>query len=260
MRSQMTPGLCSVTLRSLSADGVIETAIAAGLASIEWGADRHVVPGNLVEATRVGNATRAAGVSVAALGSYFRAGDLPDPAAERLEWETVLSAARAVGAPRIRVWAGARSSAEANSGYRRRVSDTLKRCVDTSGEIVVATEFHDATLTDTAESVLALLEDVPGLQTYWQPAHGLGTPDAVAELELVFDHLAAVHVFSWWPTAQNRLPLIARADLWHAVFDLLHGRARPLDCLLEFLPHDDPALLVGEADSLFRLMRQGGRN
>ena len=40
------PGLCSITFRDLAVDDVVALAAEAGLAGIEWGADRHVPPGS----------------------------------------------------------------------------------------------------------------------------------------------------------------------------------------------------------------------
>ena len=42
---RIRPGLCSITFRDLSVDDVVALAADAGLAGIEWGADRHVPPG-----------------------------------------------------------------------------------------------------------------------------------------------------------------------------------------------------------------------
>ena len=47
------PGLCSVTLRALPWEDVLEVAVVAELTRIEWGADIHVPPGDETHARTV---------------------------------------------------------------------------------------------------------------------------------------------------------------------------------------------------------------
>lgn len=252
----MTAGMCSVTYRQLPAGRIIELAAGAGLDRIEWGQDVHVPLGREAEAHRVGEATRAAGLTVASLGSYYRAGEIDDPEEDRRVWRQVLASARALGAPRVRVWAGKTGSASTTPDQRRRTLEALKRCVDTAGDIVVATEFHGGTLTDDAGSARAMLDEVPGLRTYWQPPNGMPDDQALAGLRTVLDRVDAVHVFSWWPTPRQRWPLDHREELWRAVMALAASTGRPIDALLEFVPGDDPAVLGREAAMLRRYLKQ----
>lgn len=128
----------------------------------------------------------------------------------------------------------------------------------------MALEFHPDTLTDTVESTLSLLERVGSttLRTYWQPRLDEPTAPALAGLDALLPHLAAVHVFSWWPGA-HRLPLTDRIDLWQAVIRRLrdhggqgdHGDHRlPCDLLLEFVEDDDVAALDRDARTLLDLL------
>ncbi|MFC7386442.1 TIM barrel protein [Sphaerisporangium rhizosphaerae] len=250
----LTAGVCSVTYRALSADRVITLAARAGLAQIEWGQDAHIPLGDEAEAARVAEATRAAGLEVPSLGSYYRAGAIADPREDRRVWRRVLAAARALGARRVRVWAGDRASADAGPAGRRRTLDALKRCVDSAGDLTVATEYHSGTLTDDAGSARAMLDEVPGLRTYWQPPNGMPDERALDGLRAVLDRVDAVHVFSWWPTPRERWPLDHRAALWREVAGLLASTGRPMSALLEFVPGDDPGMLAGEARSLRRYL------
>jgi 3-dehydroshikimate dehydratase len=122
MRMRSTPrirsGLCSVTFRESSVDEVIALAVSAGLESIEWGGDVHVPPGDTDIARSVGERTRAAGLDVASLGSYYRCDDAGD-------FASTLSSAAALGAPRIRVWAGEKTSADATGDDRGTVTSNL---------------------------------------------------------------------------------------------------------------------------------------
>ncbi|MER5427555.1 TIM barrel protein [Streptomyces sp. NPDC002588] len=242
-------GLCSVTLRHLDVADVLKAAAEAGLECVEWGADIHVPAGDTDTAARVRDATEAAGLTVASYGSYYRAGH-SDPA----EFGPVLRAAVRLGAPRVRIWAGA-TGTEATSPERRAavVADTrraARRAADAG--IRLAYEFHRNTLTDGAGRTLRLLEEVgrPDVRTYWQPPLDLPDAEALAGLDTVIDQVAAVHAFSWWP-GTTRQPLAARADLWRAALARLDGRA--LDVLLEFVPDDDERLLAREARTLREL-------
>ncbi len=243
----LRPGMCSVTLRQLDVGQVLDVAAAAGLACVEWGADRHVPPGDPRAAAEVRRRGLDLGIAVASYGSYFRAGsdDVDGFAA-------VLAAAVALGAPRVRIWAGTTGSGDATAEQRRAVVTGARAAATRAADagVQVAFEFHGGTLTDTVASTVALLDEVPGAGTYWQPPVGMPHELALAGLAAVLDRVAAVHVFSWWPR-QERLPLPARETLWRGAFDLLRGR--DLDCLLEFVPGDDPAAVAAEAAALHRL-------
>lgn len=246
--ASVRPGLCSVTFRELTVDDVIARAGTAGLESIEWGTDVHVPLDDLDRATQVGELTRGAGLAVASLGSYFRCTPNEDI-------DAVLAVASAIGAPRIRVWAGRSASADVSPAERAETTAILResalRAEDYGVELAV--EFHGVTLTDTGASARRLLEETASdnVSSYWQPTKGLGDDDAFAELEAIAPWVSSVHVFSWWPDSQ-RLPLDGRSDLWQRVMPYLHALPRVTDALLEFVPDDDPALLPGEAETLRR--------
>ncbi|MBB2910716.1 hypothetical protein FHS43_001979 [Streptosporangium becharense] len=253
----LTAGMCSVTYRPLPPGRIIRLAADAGLGCIEWGQDAHIPLGDEAQARRVGEATRAAGLDVSALGSYYRAGTVADPDEDRLVWGRVLAAARALGAPRIRVWAGDTPSAAVTPAGRRRILDALRRCVDSAaeaGDITVATEFHGDTLTDDAGSARSMLDDVPGLRTYWQPPNGMPHAEALSGLGLVLDRVDAVHVFSWWPTHRERWPLDHRETLWREALGMVASARRRIDASIEFVPEDDPAVLPREAATLRRYL------
>jgi 3-dehydroshikimate dehydratase len=246
-------GLCSVTLRHLPVEEVVAVAASAGLAAVEWGADVHVPPGDERAAEAARSACAGAGLAVASYGSYHRAGD-----DAQKDFDVVLATAGRLGAPRIRIWAGATPSREAGPRRRAAVADAARRTVERAGEsgIQVALEYHGGTLTDDPASTLVLLEAVDPLRTYWQPAQDLPDDAALAELRQVLPRLAALHVFSWWPGSERR-PLEARADLWRGAFGLAGSRAEDVDALLEFVPGDDPATVAREARTMDELLAAG---
>ncbi|MEO7269840.1 MAG: TIM barrel protein [Knoellia sp.] len=241
-------GLCSVTLRHLSAQDVIGVTRAAGLRGIEWGADVHVPPSDPGRVAEVRELTRAAGLTVASYGSYWRAGSSPMP-----DLRAVVQTGSTLGAPRVRVWAGALGTEAADDPTRDAVVAALREgCVMARDhDLQLALEFHPNTLTDSVDGTLELLERVgdSGLQTYWQPRLDEETEPSVEGLRRLVPVLAGIHVFSWWPAA-NRLRLSERADLWSAVASLLTSEAEPCDLLLEFVRGDDPDLVSEEASTL----------
>jgi sugar phosphate isomerase/epimerase len=243
-------GMCSVTLRDLPALDVLDVAHSAGLGGVEWGGDKHVPPGDPDGAARVADACRTRGVRVTSYGSYFRAG--PHGAEQ---FAPVLAAAVALGAPRVRIWAGDTGSAQATPAQRRAVVAAARGAAERAAAagVELAFEYHGNTLTDTAESTVRLLEDVdhPAVRTYWQPPVGFADAEALDGLERVLPWVSAVHVFSWWPL-KERLPLADRRSLWLAVCARLRLAGRPFDLLLEFVPGNDPAQVAVDAATLTR--------
>jgi len=224
-------GVCSVTLRALPIDEVVAVAARAGLECIEWGGDVHVAPGDLAAARHARAATEAAGLRVASYGSYWRCSG---------PFEPVLASARELGAPRVRIWAGASPAAS--------VRDVAAAAREAARSIAVAFEFHGGTLTEDIDSTLSLIA-ASGVPCYWQPPQDMDDDEALDGLRRL-PHAPAVHVFSWWPGA-TRLPLRARRSLWERVF----AAYRDGDALLEFVPGDDPELVVTEAEELRRVSR-----
>ncbi|MBW8764484.1 MAG: sugar phosphate isomerase/epimerase [Microbacterium sp.] len=241
------PGLCSVTFRALAPVEIVALAASAGLEAIEWGGDVHVPPGDVTRAQQVAQATTDAGLAVASYGSYFRAG-----ADEELT--PILDSAEALGADRVRIWAGSVDAAEATDADWAQTVDRLRSAAAEAGErgIELALEFHSGTLAATAPATLRLLDEVasPHLRTYWQPTVAASVDAVLDDYRALGAHTSAAHVFSWWPS-KERLPLRARDALWTRFFvEASAAENPPRDALLEFVPGDDPAVLASEAASL----------
>lgn len=253
----MIPGLVSITFRRHQPAEIVRAAAGAGLQAIEWGGDVHVPPGKPAIAGQVGQWTRDAGLTVAAYGSYYRAGS----AAADADFEAVLETALLLQAPVIRVWAGREGSRQIAATDRTRVVQDLARCADRAGQagVIVAMEFHDDTINDTATAARELLAEInsPHLRTYWQPPHGVATQDAVAGIRMLAPWLAHVHVFQWWPDPKRRLPLHEGRERWTTFLRelrLVSGDATRA-ALLEFMPGDSLAELPSEAATLRSLLQ-----
>lgn len=242
----MVPGLVSVTFRQLGPAEIISLAAANGMRAIEWGGDVHVPVGDLRRAREVGRWCADAGVSVEAYGSYYRAtGD----------FEPVLETAVALGASRVRVWAGQQGSAEQTA--RGRVVEELRRAAEVAAGagVELAVEYHAGTLTDDLDSALALFAEVPALRPYWQPPVGSTLQDSLSAVPALAP--VAVHVFSW-DAVGDRLPLAAGADLWLPVLDRLAALPGTRHALLEFVREDDPQAFAEDAAVLRGWLRGRG--
>lgn len=231
----MIPGLVSVTFRQLSPGEIIALVVGAGLEAIEWGGDVHVPVGEFRTAREVGARCADNGIGIEAYGSYYRADG---------DFGPVLATALALGAPRIRVWAGSRGSAE-EPDRAAVVEDLRKVAALAAGEgVEIAVEYHANTLTDTLDSALDLFAEAPALKPYWQPPVGSTAADArtaVPALDPV-----AVHVFSWADDG-TRLPLAAREPLWRPVLAALPAGRH---ALLEFVRDDSPEAFAEDAATL----------
>lgn len=249
------PGLCSVTFRSRSVAEVVELASRARLGSIEWGGDVHVPHGDVDAARHARKITRDAGLAVAGYGSYLRFTGSEDDV--RQDARAVIGAAHALGAPRIRVWAGSTGSATADGADRARIAGRIRAVAQHAADVGLALgiEWHGGTLTDEISSTAELLQEIdhPAVTTYWQPHQDQRAAAAIADLRRVLRDVSTVHVFSWWPGG-TRLPLAERSDLWREALTVLDADEHDHDALLEFVPQDDPTLLEREARTLLSLL------
>ncbi|KAF0093068.1 MAG: Xylose isomerase domain-containing protein [Puniceicoccaceae bacterium 5H] len=231
-------GLVSATFRGLEPAAIIELAAQAGCDGIEWSGDVHVPAGELELARTVGEATRAAGLSVIAYDSYYRA--TPEET-----FQPVLDTALTLGAPLIRVWAGRKSSADMPPRERLDVAARLAVAARTAARsgLRVATEYHKWSLTDELETALQLLREVgpSPLETLWQGFRFGDVRDAEAELEALEPWLANLHVFFWGPGGfKDRRPLREGAAFWQPLLARYAKDDVERHASLEFVAGDAP--------------------
>lgn len=228
------PGLVSITFRKLDVKTIIELVSRAGLRAIEWGGDIHVPHGDVHRAREVGDQTRAAGLKLAAYGSYYR---LHHSEADGLLFDDVLNSAVALGAPSIRVWAGKTGSADADDAHWTAVIADLSRIADKAGErgVGIVTEYHAGSLTDTGTSTLRLMEETnhPNVGTLWQPRNGIERDVNLAELESLRPWLTYAHVFHWWPTSSDRYPLAEGEDRWFDYLKVFRTLDKPTYAMID---------------------------
>lgn len=244
-------GLVSITFRQLPPARIVELVGQAQLQAIEWGGDVHVPHGNLQVARDVQTLTRNAGLAVAAYGSYYRAGHSES---EGDSFQAVLDTALTLGAPVIRVWAGMKDSGVADHDYRSLVTQDLQRICELAARVgvMVATEFHRGTLTDTAVSARQLMLETehPNIKTLWQPRVNARIPEAMADLERVLPWLAHLHVFQWRGT--QRRALAEGDEAWSLYLGLAADVALVRPALIEFVKNDTPEQFLQDAQALRR--------
>lgn len=232
------PGLVSITFRALSTDAVIQAVADAGLSGIEWGGDIHVPHGNIDVAKKVGEATRKAGLEVAAYGSYYRLGVSET---QGLHFEAVLDSAKALEAPNIRIWVGTKGSAQTSPEERKFLEAEALRIADLAQRagILISCEYHGNTLMDTNESALEFLHKTehPAIRTLWQPLNGSSCETALEGLEKVLPLLTNIHVFHWAPMTE-RHPLQEGANRWKRYLQMAATTGRDHWTLMEFVPDD----------------------
>ncbi len=252
-------GLTSITFRKLEPQAIIDLVKQAGFDGIEWGGNGHVPPGDIEKARTVRAQTEAAGLTVCSYGSYYQAdqsgGDFTD----------TLEAAKALGAPVIRVWAGNKGSAEVGPEYRLEVAETLKQAVTAAkaAGITVALEYHGDTLTDTQASAHQLLQEVglPELKLYWQPRTKGTFAGDIPELKAALPVMAHVHCFHWGPGGwEDRKPLADGVQAWSEYLKIIRQAEGDRYIIFEFVKDDSTEQFLEDAKVLRTLLERPTSN
>lgn len=247
-------GLVSISFRPLAVLEVCRLARRAGLTGIEWGGDVHVPPGDAAVAREARALTTEHGLTVAAYGSYYRAG-------MGMDFAPVLESALELGAPSIRIWPG-EASADCDAARRGAIiEDLIAVTRQAAGQgVTVATEYHSGTLTDNAESAEQMLRQTAGsgLRTLWQPMADNGADSVeknLAALRAIRPSLLNVHVYCWTnhEGGVSRHALREGRDEWARYFEAIAD----LDAwaMLEFVRDDEPENLIDDARTLNALLR-----
>lgn len=254
----LQPGLVSVTFRALSPAQIIDLCARNDLKGLEWGGDIHVPPGDLRVAREVRQRTHDAGLTVACYGSYYRC--------DGGNFSAVLDTALELGAPVVRVWAGAVDASAATAENWAATLADFERILPQAREagVQVATEFHSGTLTADGENARRLLDLMSecGLKTLWQPlqrGHNFAPciEENLAELEAVAPFLAHVHVYEWAqnPDGEREALSLDVSQQWPHYIEKIRALGAPRWFLLEFLPAATPECLAREAKALHSLLK-----
>jgi sugar phosphate isomerase/epimerase len=239
-------GLVSITFRQLAPREVVDLVAECGLEGIEWGGDVHVPHGDLARAREVRRMTEAAGLAVAAYGSYYRVGNDEPP------FEQVLATAEQLGAGLIRVWAGRGGSAETDERQVEHIVAESRRIAAAAADrgLDIAYEWHGNTLTDTLDSGRRLLAAVDdhNVRTLWQHPVGASVAECLAQLDALRPRLANVHVFTW--RDHERLALADGEERWRVLLPKIAAAAGDRFALIEFVKDAEPDAFRADAAAL----------
>jgi len=243
-------GLTSVTFRKRSAAEIVELASSCGLTAIEWGADVHARPNDTDALSEIIRLTEKSCVKSCSYGSYYRAA-----ARNEFGFDEVLVAAATLKVPCIRIWAGSTGSADTKPEEFAALVGDLKTITGKAAEreIIIALEFHRGTYADTAESVLKLITECPGLRTYWQENPQIAFEENLRELEALLPYIVNVHVFNL-DADLNRYPLNGGADRWREYARTIAKVGASINMLLEFVKDDDALHFGEDAETLKRII------
>lgn len=248
----METGLVSVSFRNLSPQRIVALAKQADLNGIEWGGDVHVPAGDVETARAVRDMTAEAGLQVFAYGSYFRPGE---QRAE--EFKPVLVSAKTLGAPVVRVWAGAKWSWRADEAYVQRViADTQAICdLAAKEDITISYEYHGWTLTDNRFSATEVHREIgrQNMALYWQPNFCLTTEENLLALRMVLPRMRDVHVFNW-DCLGARFPLEEASEFWRTCIETIRRDERKHRLMLEFFRDDSAEQFLRDAQTLNQLV------
>ncbi|MBQ4354920.1 MAG: sugar phosphate isomerase/epimerase [Clostridia bacterium] len=240
------PGLVSVTFRKHTRREIAEAMQKAGLSAIEWGGDVHVVPMDGEAVTDALAVCGEFGCRTASYGSYYRC------TADDAFASSVVDTAVHLGTKHIRVWAGTKGSAAADSTDRAETVRNLKKICRSAAVhgITVSPEFHQGTLTDHYESAVRLMEETEeeNLRLYWQPNQFMDDAYNLAAVRAVLPYVSNVHVFTW--DAKTRYPLADGEKKWREYLDILAGSGRDHHLLMEFVRDDSMDQFFRDAETL----------
>ena len=137
----MKLGMTSFTLRNENPENVLLYAKEAGVQGIEWGVGEHVNLEELKTADEIKALSEKYQMKIFSLGAYCRM-DNPEDALKNVE------AAKRLGAPIIRVWAGNKALEKCDEDYINTIVENTKNMADEAGKygIKIGFEFHHSTL------------------------------------------------------------------------------------------------------------------
>lgn len=241
-------GLTSVTFRKKTCEEVIAIAKENNLDGIEWGGDIHVPCGDIENAKRVGEMTRAAGLEVFSYGSYYWAG--------KDGFDTVCQTAVALGASVVRIWSSHKPSCECTDEDYENVASKLRKVSDIAAkyDITVCMEFHNGTINDTGASSAKLLDLVnrENIRTYWQPLYEF--EDNTRDIAALGEYVVNLHVYNWSYGKEGR-PTVRKllsdnAEDWKSYIKTMRSHNCAHNYIIEFCLQDSDETFKADAEFL----------
>ena len=215
-------GVCSIAFKERSAASALRAIAAAGADSVElWGQPPHL-PYPVDEAWCAALREQAAelGLSFCALGSYYCPGNHPAYDGHPVTKENQLAAARALGAPIVRIWPGSAARQATEPAERERLYAEIRDFADAAGDsgILVVLERHVGSLTEGWDTPLTVLAEVGHANValnyqvvYPAPRDELATR-AVPDYRRLLPHSRHAHLQNYVAAAGDRPPRTLIAD------------------------------------------------
>lgn len=241
-------GLVSVSFRPLSPEEILQGMVKAGLKYIEWGSDVHAPYADEARLDELVGLMKKYDITCCSYGTYFRMGITPME-----ELRGYLKAAKKLGTNIARIWAGKARVDEQTPEWRQELIGMARQAAKIAEEegVIICTECHKGTVTETKEYALELMEAVnsPYFRTYWQP-NGVTVEDNVEYIRLLKPYIDHLHVYNWKDGV--KLPLADAIDAWKSYAKELDDKEHFL--LLEFMPDGLITTLPAEADALRQIV------
>nr|MBQ4319731.1 TIM barrel protein [Clostridia bacterium] len=242
-------GIVSLTQKLISVDELIELAKKSGLTGVEWSSNCHVPEDDLDFVASVKEKCDKAGLRLFSDGSFYRAG-------QGMESTQLLKAAKTLGAPNIRIWAGSKGSAAVEEDERAEWTKELTAFVDEAAEygLTVSFEYHNNTLTDDADSAIRLIKEIdrPNVYLYWQPNQFKDVDFNTAALTKILPYVTNVHTFCWVDRARH--PLADGIAAWNEYIRILKTTGRDHALLMEFVADDLYDNVIRDAETLNKML------
>ena len=246
----MKTGLVSVSFRKCKPKEIIKLAKENSLEYIEWGGDCHVPMGNVRLAHKIKTMMGKAGLKCDTYGSYFgifyrNNQHIP------LSFRRVVKTAKALGASKIRIWAGFPGCMDGVD--EREITKAVVRVrsmcdVAKKFGITLAFECHMMTFTEDYHNTIDFIKRVnrDNLKTYWQINPLCSHEYNMEAAKALLPYMTDVHVFYWQGT--EKLPLWEGEGDWHDYMSVLKDENRIF--MLEFMHDGEISSLKKTADTL----------
>lgn len=227
----MKIGMTSLTFRNRSVEEVVQYAKKAGVHGIEWGvSDGHMPLGNLEQAEKIKALSKENGIEIFSLGAYCHMEN-------NNECDKVLETAIMLGAPVIRIWAGEKSPRDCDESHINRIviNSVYMAKQAKQHSIRLGFEYHQNTLTENAESAVALINriNMNNVGLYWQP-NGMITPNEnLKERNLVLPYsVGNMHIHNYC-VKNGYQPLSDIRENLYMYFDDI--KKQPYNIMIEFV-------------------------
>ena len=247
----MKLGMTSLTFREESVETVIRNAKEAGISGIEWGvSEGHMELLNKERAEKIKKLSAKNDLEIFSLGSYCRM-------LSKEECDDALKTAVMLGAPIIRVWAGAKSPAASDEEYFNVIAENTIYMAEKAEKynIILGFECHMNTLTEVPEVAVSLIEKVnkKNVGMYWQPLVRYSPEENVSVREKITPYLVGnIHIHNY--SVENGYQLLSeiedRLNLYYR--DI---KDKDYKVMIEFVKDASLESLVSDAETLRKILK-----